>query len=151
MIVLICFLLPNLCFSQLRLLTFQELEKAQTVNPKPTLIFIYTDWCKYCKSMKKILEKEHIRKILNGHFYTLNLNAEERHEINFTGRLFKFRPTGIRTGVHELAQELGTIDGQLSYPSLVILNPKNEIIFQYAGFLNAKTLGNILSNVSKKY
>jgi len=46
--------------------------------------------------------------------------------------------------VHELAKQLGTINGKLNYPALVVLNAKNEIVFQYDGYLNAEELEAIL-------
>lgn len=147
----ICILVPSLYTSQLRLWSFSELEKEQLKNPKPAIILIYTDWCKYCKSMKKVFEKEQISNALNQDFYTLFLNAEERQEISFLGKGFRFMPTGIKTGTHELAYTLGEINGQLSYPSLVILNSKHEIIFQYAGFIDAITLERIISKAREKY
>ena len=30
-------------------LSFDELQENYRSNPKPMLLFLYTDWCKYCK------------------------------------------------------------------------------------------------------
>jgi thioredoxin-related protein len=77
---------------------------------------------------------------LNQHFYFVKLDAETSDSITYSGHTFKFRPTGANTGVHELAEQLGTIDGKLNYPTLTILNRSNEIVFQYSGVLEADAL-----------
>jgi hypothetical protein len=43
--------------------------------------------------------------------------------------------------------ELGTINNQISYPVLCVLNYKNEIVFQHNSFLNAKDLLLILEKI----
>lgn len=42
-------------------------------------------------------------------------------------------------------ESLGTINKQIDYPVLTILNPKNKILFQYSGFLTATELDKILT------
>ncbi|MFT3920389.1 thioredoxin family protein [Cloacibacterium sp.] len=120
----------------------------QTDKPKNTVIFIYTDWCNYCKAMenttfkhKKIIDK------LNNEYYFTMLNAEEKQDIKFCGKTFHFKPTGTNTGIQELAETLGNIDGRVSYPILVILNSKNEIIFQHSNFLNSSEMILILEKI----
>lgn len=151
MMILVCLFMLGSFYSQVRLSAFPELEQKQKVMPRHTFVLIHTDWCQYCKAMKTVLKNKKISKILNDHFYTLLLNAEERKDIKFAGRVFRFHPTGVNTGTHELAQMLAEVNGQMSYPSIVILNPKNEIVFQYAGFLDAKALEQILMSVDKKH
>ena len=75
-------------------------------------------------------------------------NAEERRSVSFAGREFKFKPTGTTTGVHELAEALGSIEGSLSYPTLCFLNNKNEIIYQYGGYLDPKSFFKTLEIIS---
>ena len=77
---------------------------------------------------------------MDNSFWFVDLNAEERRTISFHDRAFKYKPTGDNTGVHELAEQLGTFEGKLSYPALCILNEDYEIIFQYDQFLSAEKL-----------
>ena len=79
------------------------------------------------------------------------LNAEDRRTINYSGRTFKFKPTGANVGVHELAQALGTIEGSLSYPTLCFLNKQDEIIYQYGGFLDSKSFLKTVKAVSDNF
>jgi len=78
-------------------------------------------------------------------FYFINFNAEEKRDINFAGKTFHYKPTGINTGIHELAETL--TEGKTTYPSLIILNPQNEIIFQYNGYLTSSELLDILNKI----
>jgi hypothetical protein len=52
-------------------------------------------------------------------------------------------------GTHQLAKNLATIKGRILYPTLCILNSKNEIIYQYAGWLQVDEMVEILEKVNK--
>jgi thioredoxin-related protein len=120
-------------------LTFQQLDSMQKIEQKPVLVFIHTSWCKYCKAMEQItFQSPKVRELLEKKFYFVELNAEEKKDISVQGHTFRYRPTGAGSGQHELAQELGMIDGKISYPTLCFLNPDYEIIYQNPGFLTAE-------------
>ena len=55
---------------------------------------------------------------------------KKNERLVFNKATFQFKPTGNNSGIHELAIQLGTINKQLNYPVLCILNSENEIIFQ---------------------
>ncbi|MBC8053824.1 MAG: thioredoxin family protein [Sphingobacteriaceae bacterium] len=134
---------------QVKTIKFEQISELQKVERKPVLVFIQTDWCKYCHQMKQTLKKDQpSTNLLNKKFYVVFFNAEERRTISFAGRYFKFKPTGATTGVHELAEALGTIEGSLSYPTLCFLNDKNEIIYQYGGYLDSKSFLKTLEIIS---
>jgi thioredoxin-related protein len=132
----------------LQIFTFPEVEKLQQQNPKPIVVFIYTDWCNICYGMKnKTFKNERIISFLNDHFYFVNLNAEGKNNITFLGKTFVYKPSGTKSGMHELAKELGSINGQISYPTTTILNSDFEIDAQVNGYINS----NKMSTVLKKY
>ena len=55
--------------NKLNVYSFEEIEKIQQQNPKPLLVFVYTDWCKICFGMKKTtFQNEEIRALLNAEF-----------------------------------------------------------------------------------
>jgi thioredoxin-related protein len=127
---------------------FEQLDSLQKVEQRTVLVWIHTDWCKYCKAMQNTSFKHRdIVQLLNKHFYLLDLDAEEQRGIRFHGHTFQYKPTGHQTGMHELAEQLGTIEGKISFPSLCFLNEKNEIIYQHSGFLDAKALQKILEEL----
>lgn len=128
-------------FAQLKVVQFEQLESLQKVEKRNVIIFIHADWCKYCQVMKaKTFKNQEVINRINKQFYFIDLNAEEKRKIKFNNANFAFKPNGISSGIHELATELGTIDGQVSYPTICVLNDKNEIVFQHNSFLNANEL-----------
>jgi thioredoxin-related protein len=140
-----------LSFSQekkqtLKVFTFSEVEKIQQQNPKPIIVFITTDWCKICHGMKSTTLKDRdIIQLLNDKFYFIKLNAEEKEDITFLKRNFVHKPTGINTGLHELANQLGSVGNVMVYPTITFLNSNFEIDLQLTGFYNTKRMKQILA------
>lgn len=132
--------------AQLKRYEFEQIDSLQKVEKRNVIVFIHTNWCKYCQAMKHTTfnNNSSITKTLNEKFYFISLNAEEKRNISFNNQIFKYQPTGANTGTHELAEQLGTVKHQLNYPTLCILNAANEIIFQYPQFISAKQLKTIL-------
>jgi thioredoxin-related protein len=140
-ILLLFFLAIPSSFAQLKTYTFEEAAKLTKENPKPFVVFIHTSWCKYCKLMENSTFKNlEITQLLNDNFYFISLDAESKKDIYFNNHTFKFKPNGQNTGIHELAAALATIDSQVVYPTLVILDSEYSIIFQKPSFINTKEL-----------
>jgi thioredoxin-related protein len=132
-------------FAQLKSYTFEEAEKLSKANPKPYVVFIHTSWCQYCKMMENSTFKNaEIIAILNQDFYFIPLDAETKEDIAFNNHKFSFIPKGPNTGVHELAADLATINSQVVYPTLTILDADYSIVFQKHSFINSKGLVTIL-------
>ncbi|WP_036679484.1 thioredoxin family protein [Daejeonella oryzae] len=132
-----------------QIVEFHEIEQLQKLEKKPVMVLIGTSWCNYCQSMKHHLLRDDISSDLLNKFYVIFLDAEQKQPIRYGGKVFKFKPNGQNTGVHELAQELGTVNNQLSYPTICFLNQQNEIIFQHAGYLSPKALSKLFETISK--
>ena len=128
-------------FAQLKMHTFEEAEKLSIENPKPFVVFIHTSWCKYCKMMENSTFKNpKIINLLNSDFYFISLDAESKKDILFNNHTFQFKPKGQNTGIHELARALATIDSQVVYPTVTILESDLSIVFQKHSFLSSKEL-----------
>jgi thioredoxin-related protein len=137
-------------FAQLHPISFEEIDNLQRIEKRKTIVFIQTDWCQFCHAMKNTTFKnEEIIKELNNTFYFVNFNAEEKRTVIFNKTVFQFKPTGNNSGTHELAIALGTINKQLNFPVLCILNSENEIIFQHSGYLKPKELKLILAKLKE--
>ncbi len=95
------------------------------------------------------LKNEKVVQLLNDKFYFVPFDGAYRKEILFGGHTFNFQPNGRRSGTHELARALGTIDGEMVYPTLVILSPENEIVFQYGAYLGARQMRSILTKAAR--
>lgn len=142
------FLLPQISFSQIKTYQFEQLDSLQKAEKRNVVIFIHTDWCKYCQTMQNTTFKNDcIIKELNEIFYFIDLNAEEKRSITFNEHTFKYKPTGTNTGLHELAEQLATVDNKVAYPTICFLNPNNEIIFQHNQFINPANLQLILTRL----
>ena len=147
-IVLIFFWAIPSGFAQLKTYSFEEAEKLCKENPKPFVVFVHTSWCQYCKIMENSTFKNpEVIKILNTGFYFISLDAESKKDIHFNNNTFKFQPKGQNSGMHELATELATIDSEVVYPTVTILEPDFSILFQKHSFVNAQELIFILEKV----
>lgn len=135
--------------AQLKTYTFPEAEKLEQQNPKPIFVFVHTSWCKYCKMMEhSTFKNQEVIQLLNDNFYFVSLDAEQKTPITFKNQTFKFKPKGQNSGVHELAEELGTIDGTINYPTFSILDKNNTILLQISDYTDAKTMIGLLKEVA---
>lgn len=144
--VLVCSLLwTESASAQLITYRFEQIDSLQQVAPKKVVVFIHTDWCKYCHTMQNItLKDKKVIAILNEQFYFVNFDAEEKKPITFNRHTFNYKPNGSNTGIHQLAEQLATKEGKITYPTLCILNGRMEIVFQYANLISVNDLKAIL-------
>lgn len=150
LIVVLC--LPLKASAQLQSYSFAQLDSLRNSEKKCVVVFIQTDWCRYCQAMKNTTFKDKkVIEMLNENFWFADLNAEEKGSIIFNGYKFNYKPTGNNTGIHELAEQLGTVDGKVSYPTLCILNNDFEVIFKYDKFLSSTDLLEVLHKVLKDH
>lgn len=132
-------------------MSFEEAIKKSEKEPRKIFIDIYTDWCGWCKRMDKTtFENETIAQLLNEKYYAVKLDAEQKDSIQFQGHTFKFVAQG-RNGYHELAAAL--LNGKMSYPTVVFMNEKLELITPVPGYQQPKDLHPLLKffGESSKY
>ena len=150
LLIIVGFFLPLSVVGQLNTYTFEKIDSLQKIDKRKVIVFIHTDWCKYCQTMKNTTLKDNeIAKLLNENFWFATLNAEDKKDIVFNHHTFKYKPTGNNTGVNELAEQLGTIDDKITYPVMCILNEDYEIVFQYNQFLTSAELIKLLNEIIK--
>ena len=149
-LLILLFGITSMGFSQLKSIAFEEIENLQKIQQRKVVVFIHTDWCQFCQRMKSATFKnQEIIQQLNDDFYFIDFNAEEKRDISFQNKTFQFNPTGNNVGVHELALQLGTINKQITYPVLCVLNEKNEIIFQYNNYLSQRDFKQLLEKLKE--
>lgn len=137
-------------FAQLKTYSFEEAEKLASQNPKPIVVYIHTNWCKYCEMMENsTLKNTEIIQKLNNQFYFVTLNAESKNDITFNNYIFKYKPTGHNTGIHDLALALATVNNQVNYPTITILDANNTILIQKQSYLKSKELIPILEKTQE--
>ena len=147
-ILAVCVLLPVCTSAQIKKYHFNQVDSLQKVEKRKLLVFIHTDWCRYCEGMNNITFKnKEVANIIENDFYFIELNAEEKNDIVFNGYIYVYKRTGTSTGLHQLAGQLATIDKEIAYPTLCFLNEKSEIIYQLKNYIKAKELSFILKHL----
>ena len=119
-------------------------EATGKLEKEPRLMFfdVYTDWCGWCKRMDQTtFSNPVISRLLNESFYPIKFDAEQKEEIVFRGRTFKFIANG-RRGYHELAGEI--LGGKLSYPTVVVIDENFNIVQSIPGYRTAPEMEQIL-------
>lgn len=133
----------------LKTYSFEEVTQLQKEEKRPTIVFLHTPWCKYCKAMKKnTFTNKNIIRILNKKFYFVSFNAETKKSVTFNNHTFHFKPTGKNTGSHELATTL--TNNNLTFPAIVFLSSKNQVLYKEHTFLPADKLHTILHQLTLK-
>lgn len=116
----------------------QELMKRQK---RKVLVDVYTDWCGWCKRMDATtFQDPRIINYINKYYYAIKFNAEQKDDIVFKSRVFKFMENG-RRGIHQLAIEI--TNGQLSYPTFVFMDEEFNTIQPLKGYLDIETFETI--------
>ena len=111
----------------LKWISIEEAAKlAEGNNKKKFLIDVYTDWCGWCKVMdEKTFTDPQVISYLNENFHVVKFNAEQRETLTYKDKQYEWQATG-RGGYNQLGYEL--LNGRMSYPSLVYLNARLELI-----------------------
>jgi len=130
-------------------MTWEEAIAANKKTPKKLFVDVYTDWCGWCKRMDATTFKnEVIVEMMDKDFYAIKFDAEQKDSIVWNGKTFRFLNQG-RRGAHELAAAL--LDGQMSYPSFVLLNEKTERMQIVKGYKQPADLERLLAYYGENY
>ena len=143
---IISFFLFNLCFGQLDL---NQFNLQFQFNPKPILLYFYTDWCAYCKIQEKEIEQNKtIKTQLENDVYYLKINGESLDDINFLGKLYFAKSTQQKKNNHSFTLHFTEENEQINYPFWVIINEKQEVIGKYFGLIKNNQLYEILNKLT---
>ncbi len=116
---------------------FNQIDSLQLIKRKNVIVYVYANWCKYCKAMEDAVSKdESLIKLMSERFYFVKLNAEDKQTIIYNGSKFTYQPS---LGYHQMAISLSK-NRKLSFPSIYVLSYTNEILYQKEGFINSKYL-----------
>jgi len=134
--------------AQLKENTFEQIDGSS--EKKPIVVFIHTDWCKRCLIMKNTtLKDKALIEELNKNYHFVSFNAESKKAIQFKNKTYKFKQINKSKGIHELAELLGKYKHHISYPTIVFLNSKKEIVFHYTQRLRAKGFLRLLNDLKE--
>lgn len=99
---------------------------------KKILVNVYTDWCSYCQKMTDTVYPDStVRQTAYELFLTVGLNAESEEVVQFKGESLTQR---------ELARKFGI----RSYPTMLFLDSKGELILQSNGYMPAEDFNRML-------
>ena len=144
--------LAIICQAQTKAIGISELDSCMTVDSKPILVLLSTDWCKYCQMQKNQLLKNKDFQNAGDLFYYVLFDAESKEKVRLHGQDYSFKPTGVSTGVHELAIALNGSD-KLAFPTWVLLDKNYQVLFRHQGVLAPKQLAGLfrtMQELSKK-
>jgi thioredoxin-related protein len=123
--------------------TWEQAVELNKTKPKKFMIDVYTDWCGWCKRMDKdIFSDPKVAKYVADNYYAIKLDAEQKPDITFNGKTFKYVSQG-RGGYHEFAAAL--LDNQMGYPTIVYLSEAYERTVVSPGYKDVPTLMKELS------
>ncbi|MCC5943339.1 MAG: thioredoxin family protein [Bernardetiaceae bacterium] len=120
-------------------LSIEEAYTRTQENPRKIFIDVYTDWCGWCRKMdKNTFSDSEIRKLLSGDYYAVKFNAEQKAKVILGDQTFNFLEDQGKRGVHELAAAL--LNGRMSYPTVVFLDEKFNMIQPLPGYRKPEEL-----------
>lgn len=123
--------------------TLEEADQLRQTEPRKILIDVYTDWCGWCKRMDATTFRDpELVKYVNENYYAVKLDAEQKEPITIGGKTYEYDPNVGRRGVHKIAEEL--LQGRMSYPTIVFLDERMNMIQPLPGFRKADEMQPIL-------
>jgi len=120
-------------------LPVDNLDSCMRVSPRPVLMLLTTDWCKYCQLQKAQLKRNNEFQAASDKFYFVEFNAEQQAPVVFHQQTYRYKPTGVSTGIHELAAALSGDKGA-SYPTWILLDKSYQVVYRYNGVLPPQQL-----------
>jgi len=128
---------------EIKWLSWDEALALSKKEERKILLYIHTQWCNWCKRMNEnTFTRPEVASYINGNYYPVQFDAEQQQVLQYKGEEYEFVENQKR-GYHELAAEL--LKGHMSYPSIVFMDKKLEVIQPIIGFKNGEELIKILS------
>ncbi len=131
---------------EIKWMSWEQAMEANQKAPKKIFVDVYTDWCGWCKVMdRNTFSDSGVTAYINKNFYPVKLNAEQKKDIIWNNTTFRYRP---EYKSHDLAISL--LDGQMSYPSYVILDEKIARLKIIKGYMEKLPFLETLQNIIGK-
>lgn len=132
-------------------LSFEEAQKKVAESPRKILVDVYTGWCGPCKMMDSYtFSDEKVANFIKENFYAVKFNAESPDPVTFKSKVYENpnydpnRGSRRRNSPHQLTSTMGL----RGYPTLVVYDPKLNIVERIVGFKKPEQLLPILSKVA---
>lgn len=129
--------------------TWEDALARSREDDRKVLLHIYTDWCTLCRKMEEqTFSDPEVVRYINANFHPVRINAEGRQELSYRDKTYNYVRDG-KVGYHALAAEL--LRGQLSFPSLVFLDSKQDVIQSITGFRDARQMKMVATYFAEDY
>ena len=117
----------------------QDASTAAQNQNKKVFIYVYTDWCSWCRKMEgEVFTDARVAEILTGAFIPVALNAESDAKVVFQGE--------------EMSEKnLAQIFGLRGFPTILFLSASSEPITVAPGFIPADRLVDVLAFIGEDY
>ncbi len=121
--------------TKIKWITMDQAFEAIKKEPRKIVIDVYTDWCGWCKVMdKNTFSDAKVAEFVNKKYYAVKLNAEQGGEIQIGDKKYTYP---------QLASEL--MQGRMSYPTIVYLDEKFNMIQPIPGYQDAKAFHQVIT------
>ena len=135
--------------AQVNWLTWEEAQVRNQSEPRKFIVDVYTQWCGWCKKMDKAtFGQSDISSYINSNYYPVKFDAETKSDIQFKNKTYKYVRQGT-SGYHELAAEITF--GKLSFPTIVFLDEKMNIIQPLTGYKDPESMDKIMKYFAEDY
>jgi thioredoxin-related protein len=122
--------------AQVKWYKIEEAEKEAAKTGKKIMVKVYANWCGWCKEMdKSTFPSKNVAKILNESFIPVQFNSEQLADITWGGTVYKVVRPKNSGRYHQLAANW--LNGQMTYPTIVILDENGKVIQAIAGYHKA--------------
>lgn len=140
-------LVANIVFSQDKInwISFEEAQKKSKIKSKKIFVDVYTLWCGPCKMLdKNTFSNKDVIKYINENYYAIKFNAESPKDVTFLGKKYSNKNYVAnkpgRNSVHDLTRLLRVS----SYPTLMFMDSKFNIMGIEPGYKDYKGIEVIL-------
>ncbi len=135
---------------QIQWLTWEQALEKNKIEKRKIIVDVYTQWCTWCKKMdQRTYRRPEIVEQINQEFYAIKFDAEQKEDIIFNNKIYKYVSTFGMKGYHELAQEI--MNGRMSYPTTVFIDEDLNVIQPIPGFQGSITFKMILDYFSGNF
>ena len=124
--------------------TLHDATENSKKDGKLLFLDVYTDWCGWCKKMDKSTYRDTaLIRLLNTQFHPVRLDAEaetlKADGIEYSTKGQQFNEFSVTI-----------MNGQMAFPTTVILNPNLSGVYKQAGYVDGITMRGIASFFGQK-
>jgi thioredoxin-related protein len=121
--------------AKIKWMSIDQAFEAIKKEPRKIVIDVYTDWCGWCKVMdKNTFSDAKVIDFVNKKYYAVKLNAEQAGQIKVGDKTYTYP---------DLASAL--MQGRMSYPTIVYLDEKFNMIQPIPGYQDAKAFHQVIT------